>query len=145
MLQIEHLNLVVKDIPAALKFYQAAFPHWRVRGGDESEWYGKPRKWLHFGDDYQYLALNDNGVDQNRDLKGHQVGLAHFAFVTNDLKGIIKRLQNAGFEIAIEGADDPYRDNVYFLDPDGYEVEFVEYLSDQPELRNRYEGNDLQI
>ncbi len=118
MFQIEHLNLVVKDIPAALKFYQAAFPHWRVRGGGENEWYGKPRKWIHFGDDYQYLSLNDNGVEHNRDLKGHQVGLAHFAFVTNDIKGMITRLQNAGFEIAIEGGDDPYRDNVYFIDPD---------------------------
>ena len=73
------------------------------------------------------------------DLKGHQVGLAHFAFVTNDIKGMITRLQNAGFEIAIEGADDPYRDNVYFLDADGYEVEFVEYLTDDPKFRNRYE------
>ncbi|TQV89465.1 VOC family protein [Aliikangiella coralliicola] len=138
MLHLEHLNLVVKNITESIAFYQAAFPHWKIRGGGENDWYGKPRKWVHFGDDYQYLSLNDNGVDKNRDLQGHQVGLAHFAYVTNDIDGVIKRLQNAGFEIAIEGADDPYRKNVYFIDPDGYEVEFVEYLSDDPKERNRY-------
>ena len=50
------------DIPAELAFYQAAFPHWRVRDSGTSEWSGKSRKWLHFGDDNQYLTFNDNGV-----------------------------------------------------------------------------------
>jgi len=138
MLHLEHLNLVVNDIPQTLSFYQAAFPHWAVRGGGQNDWYGKPRSWVHFGDDYQYLAFNDNGVGENRDLKGHQVGLAHFAFATNDIKGVITRLQEAGFEIAIDGAEDIYRKNVYFIDPNGYEVEFVEYISDIPSERNRY-------
>ena len=138
MLHLEHLNLVVNDIPKTLSFYQAAFPHWAVRGGGQNDWYGKSRSWVHFGDDYQYLAFNDNGVGENRDLKGHQVGLAHFAFATNDIKGVITRLQEAGFEIAIDGAEDIYRKNVYFIDPNGYEVEFVEYVSDIPSERNRY-------
>ncbi len=138
MIHLEHINLVVTDIQRALKFYQAAFPHWKVRGTDKGEWYGKPRNWLHFGDDYQYLALNDNGEGTNRVLSGHQVGLAHFAFVTNDINGVINRLAQAGFAIAKDGMPDKYRQNVYFLDPDGYEVEFVQYNSDLPELRNRY-------
>ena len=138
MLHLEHLNLVVNDIPQTLSFYQAAFPHWAVRGGGQNDWYGKSRSWVHFGDDYQYLAFNDNGVGENRDLKGHQVGLAHFAFATNDIKGVITRLQETGFEIAVDGAEDKYRENVYFIDPNGYEVEFVEYVSDIPSERNRY-------
>ncbi len=138
MLHLEHLNLVVNDIPQTLSFYQAAFPHWTIRGGGQNDWYGKPRSWVHFGDDYQYLAFNDNGAGENRDLKGHQVGLAHFAYVTNDIKGVIARLQEAGFEITTDGAEDIYRKNVYFIDPNGYEVEFVEYISDIPSERNRY-------
>jgi catechol-2,3-dioxygenase len=138
MLHLEHINLVVSDIEQSLKFYQAAFPHWQVRGGGKGQWYGKDRTWLHFGDDYQYIALNDDGVGKNRDLTGHQVGLAHFAFVTSDLKGVIKRLADAGFCIDKDGADDPFRDNVYFIDPAGYEVEFVQYKSDLPAQRNRY-------
>ncbi len=138
MIRLEHLNLVVRDIPASLNFYKAAFPHWEIRGGGESEWYGRPRNWVHFGDDYQYLALNDNGIDENRDLKGYKIGLAHFAFVTDDIKSVIDRIAKAGFEISNDGAKDEFRQNVYFVDPDGYEVEFVQYFTDQPELRNQY-------
>lgn len=138
MIHLEHLNLVVRDIQKSVNFYQAAFPHWRIRGGGEGSWYGKPRNWIHFGDDYQYLAFNDDGVTDNRDLTGHQVGLAHFAFVTHDLDGVIERLKQAGIDVDKEGASDPYRRNVYFIDPDGFEVEFVEYLSDHPNERNNY-------
>lgn len=136
MLHLEHLNLVVRDIPEALRFYQAAFPHWRVRDSGESDWYGKRRNWLHFGDDYQYLTFNDNGTGNNRDLAGHTTGLAHFAFVTGNIDAVIARLAAAGFDAAKDGADEPYRKNVYFIDADGFEVEFVEYTSDLPEQRN---------
>ena len=136
MLYLEHLNLVVNDIPAAQTFYQAAFPHWRVRDQGESDWYGKRRKWLHLGDDYQYLTFNDNGEGNNRDLAGHQSGLAHFAFVTGNIDAVIERLAAAGFPVDDDGADEPYRKNAYFIDPAGFEVEFVQYLSDIPEQRN---------
>jgi catechol 2,3-dioxygenase-like lactoylglutathione lyase family enzyme len=136
MLYLEHLNLVVNDIPAAQTFYQAAFPHWRVRDQGESDWYGKRRKWLHFGDDYQYLTFNDNGEGNNRDLASHQSGLAHFAFVTGNIDAVIERLAAAGFPVEKDGADEPYRKNAYFIDPAGFEVEFVQYLSDIPEQRN---------
>ena len=136
MLYIEHLNLVVSDLPASLSFYLAAFPHWRIRDSGDGVWFGVARKWLHFGDDHQYLALNDDGDGENRDLAGHTPGLAHFAFVTANIDAVVERLADAGFSVAKEGADEPYRKNVYFVDPAGFEVEFVEYLSDQPEQRN---------
>ena len=136
MIQLEHINLVVSDIDAALKFYRAAFPHWRIRDTGNGDWYGKPRTWVHFGDDYQYLVFNDHGEGENRDLRGHQVGLAHFAFVTHDLDAIIRRLDAAGFAVEKDGADEPWRRDVYFIDPDGFEVEFVQYLSDLPGERN---------
>ena len=136
MLHLEHLNLVVDNIPATLAFYQAAFPHWRVRDSGTSEWSGKTRQWLHFGDDYQYLTFNDNGVGDNRDLAGHQTGLAHFAFVVSDIDAVMARLSAVGFTPAKDGAEEPYRRNTYYVDPAGFEVEFVEYLSDIPEQRN---------
>ncbi len=136
MIQLEHVNLVVKNIPEMLSFYQAAFPHWYIRDQGEGEWYGKARNWIHFGDEYQYIALSDHGEGENRDLSGYQVGLAHFAYVTNNIDAVIERLTSAGFPIAKPGAEEPYRKNVYFIDPAGFEVEFVEYLSDEPEKRN---------
>ena len=136
MISLEHLNLVVRDIPAMVKFYRSAFPHWRIREEGVGEWSGKNRKWLHLGDDYQYLTLNDNGEGKNRDLSGHVTGLAHFGFVTDNLDALMGRLTDAGYVVSSDGADEPYRRNVYFVDPDGFEVEFVQYLSDIPEERN---------
>ncbi|NMP33525.1 VOC family protein [Thalassotalea sp. M1531] len=135
-MHLEHLNLVVSDIPASLKFYQAAFPHWKIRTEGSGEWFGKARNWLHFGDDYQYISFNDDGEGVNRELTGHQVGLAHFGFVTNNIEAVIMRLTEAGFEIAKPGAENQYRKNIYYIDPAGYEIEFVEYLSDIPIERN---------
>ncbi|REL25306.1 VOC family protein [Thalassotalea euphylliae] len=136
MLYLEHVNIVVKDIPASLIFYQAAFPHWRVRCEGSGEWYGKPRNWLHFGDDYQYLALSDHGEGTLRDNKQHQVGLAHFGYVVQNLNAVIERLTKAGFPVDTYGTPNPHRQNAYFVDPTGYEVEFIEYFSDVPSERN---------
>ncbi|GLP98052.1 VOC family protein [Paraferrimonas sedimenticola] len=138
MLRIEHINLVVEDLDRALLFYRAAMPHWRVRGKGSDTWHGKPRNWLHFGDDYQYITLNDNGEGNPRDLTGHSSGLAHFGIVTDNLDALIVRVTEAGFPIHKPGSDEPHRNNVYFLDPDGVEVEFSQYTSDLPELRNYY-------
>ena len=136
MIQLEHVNLVVSDMEATLAFYRAAFPHWRVRDSARGEWYGKPRTWLHFGDDYQYLAFSDHGEGENRDLTGDRVGLAHIAFVTHNLDALMARLEQAGFAPDKDGADEPHRRNIYYIDPAGFEVEFVEYLSDLPAERN---------
>ena len=139
-MHLEHLNLVVKDMNDTLKFYQAAFPHWQVRGGGEADWYGVKRNWIHFGDNFQYLTFNDRGTGGNRDLKSNDLGLSHFAYVTDNIDEVISRLLQAGYEIAKDGANNLYRRNVYFIDPNGYEVEFVQYLSDLPAQRNLYES-----
>lgn len=135
-MRLEHLNLVVNDIPESLAFYEAAFPHWSIRSEGRSEWHGVERNWVHFGDEYQYLTFNDDGTGENRDLAGHQTGLAHFAFVINNIQSLVDRLEDAGFKIAKPGAANRFRKNVYFIDPDGFEVEFVQYLSDLPKERN---------
>lgn len=130
MIRFEHINLVVKDIEKSLVFYKAIFPEWKIRDKGQTEWYGKARNWCHFGDDDTYIALNDNADKVSRDLTGHQAGLAHFCFEIKNLKAITKRLEKAGFSAHSRGNDNPFRENIYFLDPDGIEVEFVEYFSD---------------
>ena len=138
MLYLEHLNLVVKDIPQALAFYRAAFPHWRIRGEGRSMWHGKPRRWLHFGDDYLYLAFSDHGESSIRDNSGFEIGLSHFAFVTDELEQVTQRLEAAGF-IGKKGEGTAnIRNNTYFVDADGYEIEFVEYLTEVVAERNDY-------
>ncbi|WP_432455843.1 MULTISPECIES: VOC family protein [unclassified Agarivorans] len=135
---LEHLNLVVSDLDATLKFYGAAFPHWYIRGQGHQLWHGTPRNWVHFGDETHYLTFNDSGRGENRSLTSNQLGLAHFAFVTDNIEALSQRLLQAGFPIHNQGAATQYRKNVYFLDPDGFELEFVQYLSDIPAERNQY-------
>ncbi|BBN83711.1 glyoxalase [Pseudoalteromonas sp. A25] len=135
-MRLEHVNLVVSNLEKALHFYQAAFPHWRIRSKGSGQWFAKPRNWVHFGDDYNYIAFSDHGEGNNRTLEGHQVGLAHFAFEVKNISALIHRLVDAGYPIDKSGSNNPHRKNVYFIDPDGFEVEFVEYLSDLPFERN---------
>ena len=138
MVRIEHANLVVRDIAGTLDFLQTAIPSWRVRGEGEMEWYGKPRHWLHFGDDDYFITLNDDGEGENRDLRGHRPGLAHLAFEVDDVNATITRLDNKGYEIDVDLASHPFRKNVYFRDPAGFQFEFIQYLSDEPADRNQY-------
>ncbi|TYK67305.1 VOC family protein [Colwellia echini] len=135
---LEHINLTVNDIDDTLAFYKAAFPNWVVRGEGEQTWYGKSRRWLHFGDDDQYLTFCSAGEGKARDLAGHQIGLAHFAYVVTNLSAMQARLLAAGFKLDKKGPEDPYRSNIYYIDPNGIEVEFVQYHSDLPEQRNAY-------
>lgn len=136
MTRLEHVNLSVKDMTSTLAFYQAAFPHWQVRTRGQVNWYGTDRNWLHFGDDYNYLAFSDSGTGENRALTSAQVGLAHFAFDVCNLDNLIKRMAKAGYQFSSHGGDNPFRKNIYYIDPNGFEVEFVEYLSDKPDERN---------
>ncbi len=141
MVRFEHANLVVSDIAATLEFIQTALPDWRVRGRGQMEWHGKPRHWLHVGDDDYYVTLNDDGEGANRDLTGHDPGLAHLGFVVDDVDDVVERLEAKGYQVDIEGADHPFRKNVYFLDPAGFRFEFVQYMSDDPSERNRYDSS----
>ena len=139
MIRLEHANLVVTDMKPTLEFLKAAFPHSRVRGGGKGTWSGKPREWLHFGDDETYIALSDNGEGEPRDLKGHQPGLAHLAFEVPSLGPLKERLAAAGFEITNPGSPTEHRSNVYYIDGNNIEFEFVEYYSDNPAEKNRYD------
>ena len=145
MVRLEHANLVVKEIQPTLDFILTAFPEWRVRGEGEMSWYGRPRRWLHVGDDDYYLTLNDDGDEDNRDLAGHSAGLAHLGFVVDDVDGVTERLIAKGYEIDVTGAEHPHRKTFYFRDPAGFQFEFMQYLSDVPEEKNLYGGETSNV
>ncbi len=143
--RLEHVNLVVRNLEATRTFLLTAFPHWRIRGSGENSWYGKSRNWCHVGDDNYYITLNDQAEGENRDLSGYTPGLAHIGFAVADSDAIKARLLAAGYEVEVLGADHPYRKTVYFVDPEGFEFEFMEYLSDDPGKRNQYGGESGSI
>ncbi len=139
MMRIEHVNLVVPELEPTLDFLKAAFPDWRVRGFGADEWNGKPRKWVHFGTDGMYITLNDGGEGQNRNLAGWNVGLAHLGFEITDGDGLIGRMASAGYKPSVlKDPDGPFRKRIYFVEPAGFEFEFVQYASDIASERNEY-------
>ncbi len=130
----------MRNFESTLDFILTAFPEWRVRGKGENVWYGRERHWVHVGDDDYYLSLNDNTIGENRDLKGHSTGLAHIAFAVDDIDALVERLLAKGYDLKQDlRKDHPFRKNVYFYEPEGYEIEFVEYLSDVSAEKNRYD------
>jgi catechol-2,3-dioxygenase len=142
MVRFEHANLVVNEIERTLQFIQTAFPSWAVRGQGEMQWQGKTRRWLHVGNDDYYITLNDGAQEKNRFLKGHSAGLAHLGFVVDDIEEVIKRLQESDYSIDVNLADHAFRKNVYFVDPEGFQFEFVQYFSEFSHEKNTYESSE---
>lgn len=137
--KIEHANLVVTDLAGTKRFLLTVFPEWKVRGRGAGSWSEKDRTWIHLGTDDYYITLNDNGEGFNRNLSGHQPGLAHIGFVVENCDEILERLNKEGFELRTKGGESPYRKSYYFVDPQGFEFEFLEYFSEDPKLRNQYD------
>jgi catechol 2,3-dioxygenase-like lactoylglutathione lyase family enzyme len=62
----------------------------------------------------------------------------HLGFVVADSDAVVKRLRAAGYREGNHSLDHRFRKRYYFYDPDGVEVEFVEYMSDLSEEQNDY-------
>ncbi|GIU20803.1 MULTISPECIES: VOC family protein [unclassified Shewanella] len=149
MVRLEHVNLVVKDIPPTLTFLLTAFPEWRIRGEGKMTWgsgeHASSRHWLHIGDDDYYLTLNGGAVGEIRDAKGIEPGVAHIGFVVDDLQAVIDRLSAKGFSLDIKGRLHPFRQTVYYMDPAGLQFEFLQYASDKPDEKNMYGGESGEL
>ena len=120
-MHLEHVNLTVSDLPRSLDFYSRLLGfevRWR---GQTSE--GRPA--AHIGTDREYLALFE-GEPATLGMDYETVGFNHFGVVVDDLDATRARLAELGAEIHFEPEYEPGR-RCYFFDPDGYEVELVEY------------------
>ena len=135
---LEHANITVRSLDEATRLLGAAFPDFRIRGGGEF----RGRKWIHFGNDHTYLALNEYPEAQSEEKDYSHTGLNHMGFVVDDLDGIDQRLQAAGYEQDESFREESeFRRRHYYYDGNNMEWEFVEYLSDDPARRNDYPGS----
>ena len=132
---IEHANLTVNDMKESVNFFKSAFPHFKIRGGDD-----KLEEWIHFGDDYTYIAIQKSVADLgSKFIKNYDIiGLNHIAFVVDDIEVVTQRLKGAGFKRSYDKAVEKYRIRDYFADADGNEFEFIQYLSNKVEERNSF-------
>ncbi|TDJ45398.1 MAG: VOC family protein [Gammaproteobacteria bacterium] len=128
---LEHIHISVKSIDRTEAFLLAAVPAMRRRGGGVVDGYGT---WVHLGTEQSYIALTES-VDANS-----MPELRHIGLVVDDIEALINRLAEAGYTPADDSAVNghPYRRRVYYVDGNGLDWEFVQYLSDDPALRNDY-------
>ena len=135
---VEHVNATVQDIDRAARFITTALPEWRVRGGGTLDWYGKTIRWLHVGSDAHYIALQSGGVVAGPDWRSSAAGIKHVGIVVPSLHEVVDRLANAGFELDHWGGQTEHRQSAYFMLSDDFQLEFVEYQTQDAALRNVY-------
>jgi len=131
---LEHANITVNDLQEAIKFFQTAFPHFKIRGGGN-----EIREWVHLGDDDTYIAINqakqnDLKVDKNYD----RIGINHLGFVVQDVEEIANNLLSNGYKRDYPKQVEQFRVRDYFADADGNQYEFVQYLSEVVQEKNSY-------
>ena len=136
--QLEHANLTVLSLEETVAFLTTAFPHFRVRGGGQSDHGTWKKKWLHVGMDRIYIALEETTLVAKTDRQPQrETGINHVGFVVPDVEEIRRKMAAAGYEGAMADPH-PHRKRLYVQDPNGVTWEFVEYLSDDPAERNDY-------
>lgn len=119
---IEHVNFTVSNLQRTIDFYRKLFG-WRIRWQGTTTG-GTPA--AHVGDDRCYLALFETATAGRATGDYEAVGFNHFGVVVDSLETMKRRLGELGVEPGDELDYEPGR-RVYFTDPDGIEVELVQY------------------
>lgn len=131
---LEHANITVNNLKEAVQFFQSAFPHFKIRGGDN-----EAREWVHLGDDDTYIAINQAEYLEKKGEKNYdKIGINHIGFVVEDVQTIANNLLAQGFKRDYPKQVEQFRIRDYFADADGNQYEFVQYLSNKVEERNLY-------
>jgi catechol 2,3-dioxygenase-like lactoylglutathione lyase family enzyme len=135
---LEHANITVPDIPAAIAFLRLIDPDFVVRHDETPE--GSSR-WTHVGTDDFYVALQEPYIGATPEIAREayvNFGVNHLAWVVDDFDAVIARLEAAGCRQGIDVARHPHRKRAYYFDSAGQEWEIVQYLSADPARRNDY-------
>lgn len=136
--RLEHANITVPDIDAAIAFLKCVEPGFQVLhdSGD-----GNDYRWAHVGTHQGYLAVetpHDPGAEPARRQHYHDYGVNHIGMVVEDAEALAIRLRAAGYVEHYKVEDHPARIRRYFTDAGGFEWEFVQYLTDDPDRRFAY-------
>lgn len=133
---VEHVQYVVSDLDAAIRFYTTAFG-WKVRGRGREVAADRKYDWVHIGTETSYMAFRTpyDGEPFNEGMLGYKGN--HVGVVTDDPEAVLRRLRKLGRDIRV-AASHPYRVRYYVRDFDDNEIEIVHYLSDKVSERNDY-------
>ncbi len=136
--RLEHANITVPDIDAALDFLSHLAPDFAVmHDGQNPDGY----RWVHFGTPQNYLALeepHEPTPDAGLKRSYRDYGVNHLGLVVDDVDSTAERLKKAGYKENHVSERHPARLRRYFLDSAGMEWELVQYLSDDDTQRFSY-------
>jgi hypothetical protein len=136
--RLDHVNVSVVSNDRAIEFLQIAFPDLRVRGGGQTAGEGWTGAWLHLGNDDLYVSLNEATTVEVGDRNGMvSTGINHVGFTVDDMEELLRKYEAAGFKCSAMD-ESPARKRLYVTDADHIMWEFIEYLSDDPAVRNDY-------
>ncbi|MGL6259950.1 VOC family protein [Vibrio sp. WXL103] len=145
MTKLEHANITVPSIDAAIEFLDIVAPDFEVRADNSPQ---DSYRWAHVGNSESYLALQEPQLHQSsaknttKDQRRpyYDIGVNHLALIVSDVEGIKERLLERGYRMNGEIADEISRKRVYFWDSAGFEWELVEYFTQEPKQRYRYDN-----
>lgn len=127
--RLEHALLDVGNLSRSLEFYAKLLPRWTVRWEGRNDMGGR---WAHFGPPGEgqpgYLSLYElPGAGPSGEGYGSIARIEHVGFAAPDVEGMVERLATDGIRPTDRVDDGKYR-RVYFTDPDGHNLEFVQKL-----------------
>lgn len=133
---LEHANITVPDIDAAVAFLRVVEPAFTVRYDERPK---HSYRWAHIGSDRCYIALqaphfDSRPSDPRQPYKNF--GVNHLGWVVDDLDAVVGRLEAQGYRQGIPVAPHPHRKRAYYHDASGFEWEIIEYLSDDMAQRH---------
>ena len=127
---ISHFGLSVADLDASIRFYT------EVLGLNASERREKDAFFRVGTDDVLALIQYPGGVDKfDVDMRPNRKGKAftHFGLTAESVESVFmfqEKLKASGVEIVKEAYERWDGASVYFLDPNGYTLEFIYYTPD---------------
>lgn len=137
--KIEHVNITVPDINAAVSFLQIVAPDFKIMKDDKPL---NDKRWMHIGNNEFYFALQEVPIDASPKKQNQtyiNYGFNHVGLVVNDIDNIEKKLIEAGYNKGIDTPKEKFRKRIYYYDSADFEWELVEYFSEDSEDKFLYE------
>ena len=125
-MRLEHANITVENVNRSIEFYRHALGLELRWEGEISSDDGEPLKAAHIGNKDYYLAFFEAEKQGKAPSNYESAGINHIAFVVDDLTEYRSRLNELNVKIHLEYDYEPGT-RIYFFDPDGVEIELVEY------------------
>ena len=126
--RLEHALVYVRNLDEALAFYRRLFPEWTIRWEGSSS---DGARWVHFGPPVDgqpgYLSLCERLGARRSVSRSDEVYIQHLGFAHPDVQRLEQRLASEGIKPNDRADDGKYR-RLYFYDPDGHQLEFVQKL-----------------